>query len=156
MSRCRREMQDLEQEIEKTDAEQKQITKEINTITEELRNNSDTRRTIMDNLSYRQSKRELDGVEKEISRLSAEEAEADVERLKEKQRYWENQYHKHSTEKTSKLATMKAKDDQLQKLLQDWQTDYVNAAQEYKEAHIKVEVRARDIRTVVSKTNNRP
>ncbi|KAL8783668.1 MAG: hypothetical protein Q9213_004462 [Squamulea squamosa] len=139
LSRCEREIQDLGQEIEKMDAEQKQTTKEINTITEELRNHSDTRRTIVDNLNYRQSKRELEGVEKEISRLSAEEAEADVERLKEKQRYWENQYHKHSTEKTSKLATMKAKDDQLQKLLQDWQTDYVNAAQEYKEAHIKVE-----------------
>ena len=145
LSRCQREIQHLVQEIEKTDAEQKQLIKEINALGEELRNHQDTRRTIVDNLTYRQSKRELEDIEKEISRLSAEEAESDMERLKQKQRYWENQYHKHSTEKSGKLATMKEKDDRLQKLLQDWQTDYANAAHEYKEAHIKVEVRSAKI-----------
>ncbi|KAL8729027.1 MAG: hypothetical protein Q9166_005028 [cf. Caloplaca sp. 2 TL-2023] len=139
LNRCQREIQDLQQEIEKADVEQKQIIKEINTISDELRNHQDNRRTITDNLTYRSTKRDLDDVEKEISRLSAKNAEADLERLQEQQRYWENQYHKHSTEKTSKLATMKAKDDQLEKLLQDWRTDYQNAAHEYKEAHIKVE-----------------
>ncbi|KAL8682978.1 MAG: hypothetical protein Q9186_001057 [Xanthomendoza sp. 1 TL-2023] len=142
--RCQREIQDLKREIEQTEAEQRHITQETNTISDELRNHNDTRRIITDNLTYRQKKRELDDVDTEVTRLSAENAEADVERFKEQQLYWENRFHKHSTEKTSKFATMKAKDDQLQKLLQDWQTDYQNSAQEYKEAHIKVEVRAVD------------
>jgi DNA repair protein RAD50 len=35
---------------------------------------------------------------------------------------------------------MKSKDDQLMQLLNDWNTDYKDAALKYKEAHIKVEV----------------
>ncbi|KAL8820308.1 MAG: hypothetical protein Q9223_001446 [Gallowayella weberi] len=139
LNRCQREIRDLKREIEQTEAEQKETIKEINTINDELRNHQDTRRTITDNLTYRQSKRELEDIDKEVTRLSAENAEADVKRFKDQEQYWENQFHKHSTEKTSRFATMKAKDDQLQKLLQDWQTDYQNSAQEYKEAHIKVE-----------------
>ncbi|KAL8722702.1 MAG: hypothetical protein Q9225_000869 [Loekoesia sp. 1 TL-2023] len=139
LDRSRRDILDFQQEIEKTEVEQKQIISEINKVSEELRNHQDTRRTIIENLNYRRSKRELEDVEEQISRLSGQNAEADLEYLQEQQRYWENQWHKHTTEKSSKLATMKAKDDQLQELLKDWKTDYQNAAQEYKEAHIKVE-----------------
>lgn len=111
----------------------------------ELDNHQDSRRIINDNLTYRKAKHDLEVIEKEIDRLSTEEAEFDADHLKEQVRYWLNQYNKHTTETTSKLATMKAKDDQLKKLLEDWQTDYANAAHAYKEAHIKVEVRtARD------------
>lgn len=143
--RCEQDIEDIKREIEQTEAEQRQTIKEINTISGELRNHEDTRRTITDNLKYRQNKRELEDTEKEITRLSAENAEADVERLEEQQQYWHNQYQKHKTETTSKLATSRAKDDQLTKLLEDWQTDYKDAAQEYKEAHIKVEVSTADI-----------
>ncbi|KAI4264111.1 MAG: hypothetical protein L6R42_000773 [Xanthoria sp. 1 TBL-2021] len=139
LSRCQQEIQDIRQEIEKTEAEQKETIKEINAIKEELGNHKESQRTIKNNLTYRKAKRDLEAVDKEVSRLSAEEAETDAERLKEKVRHWKNQYNKHSTETTSRLATMKAKDDQLKKLLEDWHTDYENAAHEYKEAHIKVE-----------------
>ncbi|KAI4099788.1 MAG: hypothetical protein LQ339_005810 [Xanthoria mediterranea] len=139
LRRCQQEIQDIRQEIENTDAEQKETIKEINAIQKELDNHENSRTTIKNNLTYRKAKRDLEIVEKEVSRLSAEEAETDAERLKEKVRHWKNQYDKHSTETTSRLATMKAKDDQLKKLLEDWHTDYANAAHEYKEAHIRVE-----------------
>lgn len=141
LERCQQEIQDIRQEIEKTDAEQKETIKELNAVKKELANHEDSRTRIKNNLTYRKAKRDLEIVEKEVSRLSAEEAETDAERLKEKVRHWKNQYDKHSTETTSRLATMKAKDDQLKKLLEDWHTDYANAAHEYKEAHIRVEVR---------------
>ncbi|KAL9600460.1 MAG: hypothetical protein Q9179_003206 [Wetmoreana sp. 5 TL-2023] len=139
LDRCQREIRNLQQEIEKTDAEQKQVTIQLNKINEELRDNQDTRRTITENLNYRQSKRDLEDVIKEIDKLSSENAEEDLEHHMQQQRYWEMQYNKHATEKTSNLATMKAKDNQLQELLKDWDTDFKNAAQEYKESHIKVE-----------------
>ncbi|KAI4258102.1 MAG: hypothetical protein LQ352_001345 [Teloschistes flavicans] len=137
LERCQREIRNLQQEIEGTEAEQTQIIIEINKIKEELRNVHHTRRVITDNLSYRRGARELEDVKKEITSLSAQNAEEDLELYMKQERYWKNQYDKHSTDRTSKLATMKAKDNQLQELLKDWQTDYKNAAQEYKEAHIK-------------------
>lgn len=142
LDRCHQDIRGLEQDIEKTDAEQKRVITEINKVSEELRDHKDTRRIIKENLDFRRSKRELEDVEREISRLSEQNAEADLERLQAQAGHWEVQYQKHTTEKSSKLATMKAKDDQLQELLKDWKTDYQNAAHEYKEAHIKVEVSA--------------
>ncbi|KAL9031982.1 MAG: hypothetical protein Q9196_000055 [Gyalolechia fulgens] len=139
LDRCQQDIQEHQLEIKRTEEEQKQIISEINKVSEELRNHQDTRRTITENLNHRRSKRELDDVEKVINKLNGQNAEADLEQLQKEQGYWENQWHRHSTEKSSKLATMKAKDDQLQELLKDWKTDYENAAQEYKEAHIKVE-----------------
>ena len=142
LERCRRDILDLQQEIGRTEVEQKQVISEINKVSEELRNHQDTRRTITDNLENRRSKRELEHVDQQISRLSEQNAEADLQHLQEQQSYWETQWHRHTTEKSSKLATAKAKDDELQRLLKDWKTELENAAQEYKEAHIKVEVRA--------------
>ncbi|KAL8672519.1 MAG: hypothetical protein Q9168_003022 [Polycauliona sp. 1 TL-2023] len=138
-SECQQEIQETRQEIEKADAQQKEVIKEINAIKQELDTNEDSRRTIKDNLSYRKAKRDLEALEKEVSRLSAEESEFDAEGLKKQVRHWLNVYNKHTTETTSKLATMKAKDDQLEELLKDWHTQYANAAHQYKEAHIKVE-----------------
>ncbi|KAL9585222.1 MAG: hypothetical protein Q9212_001652 [Teloschistes hypoglaucus] len=138
---CQREIRSLQNETQRTEAEQTQVVIEINRIKEELRNVHQTRRVIADNLSYRRGTRELEDVKTEIASLSAQNAEKDLELHMKQERYWSNQHDKHSTDSTSKLATMKAKDNQLQELLKDWQTDYKNAAQEYKEAHIKVEAR---------------
>lgn len=139
LEKCHRDIREFQQDIEKTEAERKLVITEINKITEELKNHEDTRRTIQENLDFRQTKRQLEEVDEEIGRLSEQNAEADVKRLEQEKSYWDVQYHKHNTEKSSKLATMKAKDDQLQELLKDWKTDYQNAAHDYKEAHIKVE-----------------
>ena len=38
------------------------------------------------------------------------------------------------------MSSMKEKDNQLLQLLDDWNTDYKDAATKYKEAHILVEV----------------
>lgn len=143
----------MQQELEGLDAEQKQVIVEINKIKEELRNHQDTRRTISENLNYRQSLRNLGDLEKEIDRLRGQNAQQDLEHHQKQQRYWEKQYQKHHTEVTSKLATMKAKDNQLKDLLKDWETDYKNAAQEYKEAHIKVEASPLVSKFAGSRTN---
>ncbi|KAL8874110.1 MAG: hypothetical protein Q9174_000514 [Haloplaca sp. 1 TL-2023] len=139
LDRCRREILNLQQEIDGLEKEKKQVIVEINGIKEELRNQQETRRTISDNLSYRKITRELEEIEKEIERLREQNAEQDLEHYQKQSRYWEKQYYKHKMDLTSKLATMTAKDNELIELLKEWETDYKNAASEYKEAHIKVE-----------------
>ena len=140
LAKCQREIQSFEQEIVQLEIELKQITIEINKIREELGNHDQNKRVISDNLKYRKTLKELDAVKDEITRLSAQNAEADQEDHKVKAEKWQRQYNRFSTEETSKMGIMKAKDDQLLQLLNDWDTDYKDAALKYKESHIKVEV----------------
>ncbi|KAI4166031.1 MAG: hypothetical protein LQ342_000462 [Letrouitia transgressa] len=139
LARCKREIENLRQDIEEKEAEQKGAVVEINRISEEMRNHQETKRTIGENIKFRRNQRELNSVNTEIAELSAKNAEADLQHHKKQHEHWQKQYDVHSTLRTSKLATMKAKDDQLQQLLRDWETDYKDAARKYKEAHIKLE-----------------
>lgn len=139
LASCRREIDSAQQEIGRTEKEQKQIIIEINRISDQLRNHQETKRTIVENIKYRRSLLELESVKEKIAKLSAQNAEADFEHYKKEASYWQHQYKLHSTAETSKLGTMKAKDDQLMQLLNDWNTDYKDAAFKYKESHIKVE-----------------
>lgn len=141
LSRCQREIDSAQQEIGRTENEQKQVIIEINKISEQLRNHQETKRMIVENIKYRRNLRELESVKAEIAKLGAQNAEADFERYKKEASYWQHQHKLHSTAETSKLGTMKAKDDQLMQLLDDWNTDYKDAAFKYKESHIKVEVK---------------
>lgn len=141
LARCRRDIDSTQQEIGRTEGDQKQIIVEINRISDQLRNQQETKRMIIENLKYRRSLRELESVKTEIAKLSAQNAEADFEHYKKEASYWQHQHKLHSTAETSKLGTMKAKDDQLMQLIKDWDTDYKDAASKYKESHIKVEVK---------------
>lgn len=139
--RCRRDIDSAQQEMGRTENEQKLIIIEINKISDHLRNHQETKRMIVENIKYRRSLRELESVKAEIARLSAQNAEADFEHHKKEASYWQHQHKLHSTAETSKLGSMKAKDDQLMQLLNDWNTDYKDAAFKYKENHIRVEVK---------------
>ena len=141
LARCEREIQGLEQEIVQLEVEQKQITVEINKIRDELGSQNETKGVMKDNLRYRTSRKDLEAIKQEIARMSAENAEADQATHKKEAEQWQREYNRLNTEETSKMGTMKAKDDQLQQLLQDWELDYKDAALKYKESHIRVEVR---------------
>lgn len=150
LAKCRRDIDSAQQEIGRTENEQKQIIIEINRTSDQLRNHQETKRMIVENIKYRRSLRELESVRAEIAKLSAQNAEADFERHKKEASYWQHQHKIHSTAETSKLGTMKAKDDLLMQLLNDWNTDYKDAASKYKESHIKVEVEFfNQVRTVL-------
>ena len=139
LANCRKEIQNYDQDIASLEAELKQITVEINKIREELGNQDQNKRVINDNLKYRKTSRELQAVKDEIEKLSAQNAEADQEHHRKQAEKFQRQYNLLSTEETSKMGTMKAKDDQLLQLLNDWNTDYKDAAIKYKRSHIEVE-----------------
>ena len=141
LARCHRDIQSFEQDIAQLEVEIKQITVEINRIREELSNQDQTKRIITDNLKYRKTRHELDAVKAEISRLSAQNAEADQEYHRKEADKWQRKHNKLSMDETSMMATMKAKDDQLMQLIKDWNTDYHDAAAKYRKTHIQVEVR---------------
>lgn len=140
LARCQRDIENAEQEIGRIENEQTQVVKEINKISEQLRSQQENKRTIAENIKFRRNQKELKSVMAEIERLSAQNAEADLEHYKKQATYWQHQHRLHSTAETSKIGQLKVKDDQLMQLLDDWNTDYKDAALKYKECHIKVEV----------------
>ncbi|MCJ1479218.1 DNA repair protein rad50 [Lambiella insularis] len=139
LARCQRDIQNYERDITHLETELKQITVEINRIREELTNHDQNKRLISDNLKYRKTRRELEAVKVEIERLSAQNAEADQENHRRQAEKFQRQRNLLTTEETSKMGIMKAKDDQLGQLLEDWNTDYKDAAYKYKKSHIEVE-----------------
>ncbi|KAL6713858.1 DNA repair protein rad50 [Lecanora helva] len=136
---CQQDIKDVEQEISRIKDEQRRIIVSINKIRQEVNNQGNTKRTIQDNLQYRQDSRRLEGVRMEIAELSAKNNEADREYWIKQKSHWQRIYNEHHTDKISKLGIAKAKDDELVRLLKDWETEYKDAARNYKKAHIEVE-----------------
>ena len=139
LAQCQEEIRRYDQEIQRCEDELKQITIVVNKIREELSNNENTRRIINDNLNYRKMKRDLSEVKAKIEDLQGQNAEADQDNYRRQQQKWHREQNLFHTEETSKLGIMKAKDDQLVQLIEDWETDHKHAAHKYKEAHIRVE-----------------
>lgn len=141
LARCQRDIESAEQQIGQIEKEQTRVVKEVNKINDQLRSHQETKRTIVENIKFRRTQKEMKSVKTEIDRLRAQNAEVDLEHYKKQATYWQHQHRLHSTAETGKIGQLKAKDDQLMQLLDDWNTDYKDAAFQYKECHIKVEVK---------------
>ena len=139
LKRAQSEIDELREKLSHIEAEQRQITVEIKKIEDQLRNHNETKRSITDNLKYRRDMRGLELVKAEIMELEGHNAELDKDRYEREANKWQMERNKLSAEQASIIGTLKSKDDHLKQLIQDWETDYKDAAFKYKESHIKVE-----------------
>jgi DNA repair protein RAD50 len=139
LERSGHELQQIEAEIGKLEAEQSEITRTINKISTQLKDSENTKRQYSDNLTYRQATRSLNRVIEEVEQLEAQNAEVDRGRFKQESERWTREHNALAAKQASRMGEMKSKDDQLMQLLADWNTDYKDAAAKYKESHIKVE-----------------
>ena len=140
LDRCHREIRLVEQEIASTKDEQKQVTVSINKVRQEVNNHDNTKRTLLDNINYRRNAKELEAVKAEIAELSAKNDEADRDHWRKQKEHWQRIANQHNMDHTTKYGIAKAKDEELGRLLQDWKTEYKDAAENFKRAHIQVEV----------------
>lgn len=140
LQRCQREIESDQRDKDMVEEEMMRVTRLTNKIQKELTNHDANKRTIADNIKYRRSLRELQDVKTEIARLSAQNAEADQNHWKKESRYWESQHDTFKTERSTMLGSSKAKDLELGNLMSEWETDYKDAAYNFKKAHIEVEV----------------
>ncbi|KAI9830009.1 MAG: DNA repair protein rad50 [Phylliscum demangeonii] len=141
LDRCQQELDQIKQEMARLEKEQHRVTVEINQARKHQDQHDETKRTISDNLRYRRDVHALEVVEAEIAELEAKNAEVDRDRFMKEADRMSQKHRKLSAEEASKMGAMKSKDDQLARLLEDWETDYRDSGQKYKETHIKVEVR---------------
>ncbi|KAL1624724.1 DNA repair protein rad50 [Neofusicoccum ribis] len=139
LTQARREIEDLQEESQQMEMEQREITAETKKIDEQLRDHTETKRAINDNLRFRSGLKKLGKLREEVEELEKHNAEVDKDRYEREASKWQHERNRLSAEQASLIGTVRSKDDQLKQYAADWETDYKHAAQNYKEAHIKVE-----------------
>jgi DNA repair protein RAD50 len=139
LTACQRSIKSIEQDIARVEGELSEITLKANRLKEKVNNSERTKRTISDNLKFRQNLHELEVLHEQIAELESRNATEDYNRLVFEAQKFEMRHQKLLAERGPILGTMRAKDDELQRLLTEWETDYKDAARKYREAHIKVE-----------------
>lgn len=139
LATSKREVEHLEGEISQLEQEKMRITADIKKIEDQLRNQDETRRAINDNLRFRRTKKELDAVRVEIMELEAQDAEKDKVKWEREAQKWDGKRALLAAEAASTVGVIRTKDEQLNEILKDWETDYKDAAEKYRRANIEVE-----------------
>ncbi|KAB8527829.1 hypothetical protein FH972_025480 [Carpinus fangiana] len=139
VSRSKRDMDNLSNEIQRLEADKTKLTRTINALKEKMTNQEGVRDGIWQNLKYRRDQRALTQLKHEISELESNNVETDRDHHQAEADRWQTERNRLAAEQASLMGQMKSKDDLLAQLLNDWNTDYKDAAYKYKEAHIKVE-----------------
>nr|POE80044.1 dna repair protein rad50 [Quercus suber] len=138
LKRGKRETEDLRADVTRLEKEQLSITREINTLTKQLNNHGENKKSIEENQRYRRDLRALQRVRGEIAELEQHNAEEDKV-------FYEREGARHQMERNNLAAqqatiigSLKSKDETLKQNIKDWETDYGEAAKKFKEATIKV------------------
>ncbi|KAF2222525.1 DNA repair protein Rad50 [Elsinoe ampelina] len=129
----------MKNELQSLDQKVNQITRDVKNIENQLRNNEDTKRSIGDNLDLRRDERDIEAVTAEIRNLESHNVEGERDRWDRECKHYENERLKVNAELNKLVGQLQEKDSRLQKNIEDWETDYKDAAYKYKEAHIRVE-----------------
>ena len=129
----------LEEAIASTEADMADVMERTNKLKKDMDSGDRKKKNINDNLNYRKHLRQLDVLRRDIAELEDRNADEDYERLQGEARTLENQSNRLLAERGSVMGTMKTKDEELGRLLQEWEMDYKDAKQKYRESHIRVE-----------------
>lgn len=134
-----REIAALEKSISATEQEVADLTVRANKLKQDIDNGDRKKKNVSDNLNYRRHLRTLSVLRREIEELEDRNAQEDYERLHDEARMLENQANRLFAERGSVMGMMKSKDEELDRLLKEWEVDFKDAKQRYRESHIRVE-----------------
>ncbi|KAB5578453.1 AAA domain-containing protein [Coniochaeta sp. 2T2.1] len=129
----------LETTISNLEKDMKDLTVQINRLGKEIDSGEQRKRNVSDNINHRKNLRLLQELERDIAALQSRNAEDDYDRLAREARSLESQHNKLLAERGSMMGSMKTKDEELARLVEEWELDYKDAANRYRESHIKVE-----------------
>jgi DNA repair protein RAD50 len=136
---CQRAIKAMEQEISAADTEISTITMKTNKLKAQVDNSEKTKRSISDNIKFRRNLKALEILRAEIAELESRNATEDYKRLQAEASRLDLRHQTLMAERGPLMGSMTAKDEELARLLVEWEADYKDAARNYREAHIKVE-----------------
>ncbi|PHH77180.1 hypothetical protein CDD80_869 [Ophiocordyceps camponoti-rufipedis] len=135
----RRAVAGLEAAVTETESDMSALTERANRLKDEMDKSDGTKKNMVDNLHYRRHLRTLEVLRREIAELETRRADEDHSRLEAEARTLENTANRLLAERGSAMGSMTTKDEELGRLLEEWEMDYKDAKQRYREAHIRVE-----------------
>ncbi|KAI4648638.1 uncharacterized protein J4E78_008701 [Alternaria triticimaculans] len=139
LARTHREIENLQGEVARIETDMSDLTRKIKKLEDTVRDTETNKRSISENLRYRKAKRSLDSLEVEIRKLEELGAERDKAHYEQQADHWDLQVRDLNLRKATLERDMKNKDDQLTDLMTEYEKIYKKAAEQYREAHIKVE-----------------
>ncbi|TGJ85129.1 hypothetical protein E0Z10_g3646 [Xylaria hypoxylon] len=132
-------VQALDKTIKRIDDDMNALVARSNKMKEDMTSSDGKKRNITENLTYRKAARDVDTLEQAVVDLKSRRALEDYERLKAEGDYFDSQGHLRNAERGAIMGAMKSKDEELGKLVQEWEDEYQFAAQVYRQTHIEVE-----------------
>ncbi len=139
LAACQRTIKVLEQEQKQIQADTDELTNTFNSLKKEILDSEHTKRSILDNIRYRKTLRDLQMVKNDIAELEARNVTDDYDQLNRAAQAAEKGYQKLQADKGPLMGAMRSKDEQLSALIKEYESEYKDAAEMYKEMHIKVE-----------------
>ncbi|KAI0976614.1 AAA domain-containing protein [Xylaria arbuscula] len=132
-------IQALEKAIKRIDDDMVAIVARSNKMKEDLASSDRKKKNIMENLTYRKAARDVDTLEGEVVELESRRAEEDYDRLQAEADHFESQRNMRNADLGAVMGAAKSKDEELGKHVAEWHAEYKDAAETYRETHIKVE-----------------
>ncbi|CAD6500504.1 BgTH12-07680, partial [Blumeria graminis f. sp. triticale] len=150
---CENEIIGIEQDQKRIDEELIQVTLRANELNSLIADSEKTKRSIVSNIRYRKTFQELTETHEDIAklekRMSTENADCLIQEHLAAEKLGQNLM----AERGPLVGQMSAKDSELTGLIQEWETDYRDAGQKYREIHIKVEITKATIDDVIKCTH---
>ncbi|EFW98801.1 DNA repair protein rad50 [Grosmannia clavigera kw1407] len=134
-----RAMAALEQTMRETEQAVETVAATVSRMSTEMDNSDREKKNIADNLSYRRNSRLLGELRGQILALEERRAADDYDRLVGEARRLEVQHSKLLAERSAIWGSMKTKDEELLRQLDEYEQEYRDAELRYREAHIRVE-----------------
>jgi DNA repair protein RAD50 len=139
LDQSRREAEHIKADVQRLIDEQGRCAGTAKKLEDQLRNHTETKRSISDNQRYRRDLRQLEIVSAEIRELEKHNPEADKERYEQDASRWQRERNKLTAEQATVVGQLTGLDRQIQQHQKDWESDYKHAAGKYKAAHVRVE-----------------
>ncbi|KAI8306520.1 DNA repair protein rad50 [Colletotrichum sp. SAR11_59] len=129
----------LEKSISGLDKEISDLTVRTNKLKQDIDNGDRKKQNISNNIKYRQNLQQLEVLRRDIQDLEARDADEDYRTLAAEAKQLENRHSRLVAERGSVMGQMTTKDKELERVLEEWNQEYKDAAKKFRESHIKVE-----------------
>ena len=139
LAACQRAIKNLEQEQKRLETESNEISTKLNEIKDRIADSGETKRSIVSNIKYRKSLRTLEALHTEIAELGSLNVTDDFERLDREATNAEKRYQKLYADRQLIVGSMRSKDDELGRSIEEYKVNYTDAGRKYRESHINVE-----------------
>ncbi|EPE35141.1 P-loop containing nucleoside triphosphate hydrolase [Glarea lozoyensis ATCC 20868] len=140
LAACERAIHAIEQDQKRLEKEIAVVTKKNNDVNARSNDSENSRRTIEENVRYRKGRKDIEAIHHKIADLESQNVDGEHEQLHAELQYATQNLSILEAKKGPIMGALTAKDQELQRYIAEWEIDYKDAADKYRETHLKLEV----------------